>query len=317
MTAFRVTQNVTSRNVLANLQLSLSKMQGLQDQLSSGKLINKPSDDPAGAVNAMSLRSDSTRNAQYSRNAQDGIGWLSTADNTLTSSLTNLQRIRELVLQGATGTSDADSRQALADEIKTAKQGLIALANTTYQDRPIFAGTADPSGQTPPVETYDQNGNYNGNTGAVMRTIGPNASVQVNLDGPSVWGTPGADDLWHILDDIQSHLTSGNDTDVNKLTTAYTDPSNNPVKSDLDRLDAARINIQNRLSEVGARQHRAEQMQDRADSNGLTIQTNLANIENIDLPQTIVNLNMQQTAYQAALSATAKVIQPSLVDFLK
>jgi flagellar hook-associated protein 3 FlgL len=311
MTAFRVTQNVTSRNVLANLQLSLSKMQGLQDQLSSGKLINKPSDNPAGAVSAMSLRSSDVRNAQYSRNAQDGIGWLSTADTTLTGALDSIQRVRTLVLEGATGTSDADSRQALADEIKTAKQGLIALANSTYNDRPIFAGTANPGGQTPPVETYDQNGNYNGNTGAVMRSIGPNASVQVNLDGPSVWGTPGAGDLWNILDNIQAHLT-GDDTDVAKLTTAT-----GSVKSDLDQLDAARINIQNRLAEVGARQHRTEQMQDRADNNALTIQTNLANIENIDLPQTIVNLNMQQTAYQAALSATAKVIQPSLVDFLK
>jgi flagellar hook-associated protein 3 FlgL len=222
-----------------------------------------------------------------------------------------------LVLEGANSTSDSESRAALAAEIKTAKETLIGIANTTYQDRPIFAGTADPAGQTPPLQTYDLSGNYNGNTGAVMRTVGPNASVQVNVDGPSVWGQPGINDMWHILDDIQAHMTSSVSADQNKLTSAYTDPVNGAMQSDIDRLDGARLNIQNRLSEVGARQHRTETMQNRADDNAMTIQSNLSTIENVDIAQTIVNLNLQQTAYQAALSATAKVIQPSLVDFLK
>jgi flagellar hook-associated protein 3 FlgL len=316
MTAFRVTQNVTSRTVLANLQTSMQKMQDLQNQLSSGRQIVKPSDDPSGTVSAMSLRSDAKRTAQYSRNAQDGIGWLSTADTTLTSSLTSLQRVRELLLQGASSTTDKEGRSALADEIKNAKQSLIGLANTTYQDRPIFAGTANPTGQTPPQQVYDDAGNYNGNTAAIYRTIGPNAQVQVNVDGPSVWGTPGAEDMWHILDDIESHLRSGDPVEVNKLTNGYTDGSG-PRKSDIDRLDGARLNIQTRMSEIGARTHRTEQMQNRADDNSLTIQSSLTTIENVDIAQTIVNLNLQSAAYQAALSATSRVIQPSLVDFLR
>lgn len=311
MTAFRITQNVTSRNVLNNLQHSMQKLQDLQNQLSSGKQIVKPSDDPSGAVSAMSLRSDQKRTAQYSRNAQDGIGWLGTADTTLMSSLETVQKVRSLVLQGANGTADVESRSALADEIKAAKEALLGLANTTYQGRPIFAGTANPEGQTPPLPTYDAAGNYNGNTATIYRTIGPNAQVQVNADGPSVWGTPGADDMWHILDDIEAHLRSTDNADVAKLT----NPSG-AILSDIDRLDAARINIQTRVSEIGARMHRTEQMQSRAEDNQLTIQSNLSTIENVDIAQTIVNLNMQSTAYQAALSATAKVIQPSLVDFL-
>jgi flagellar hook-associated protein 3 FlgL len=315
--SFRTTQNVTASRVLDNLQLSMQRMQDIQSQLSSGRIIQKASDDPSGAIKAMTLRSQDSRTQQYSRNAQDGIGWLSTADTTMTSALDSLQRVRTLVLQASNGTSDANSRAAIAAEIKTAKQTLIGLANTTYQDHPIFAGTADPAGQTPPVDTYDQAGNYNGNTGAIMRTIGPNASVQVNLDGPSVWGQPGINDMWHMLDDIQAHLTSPNAVDQTKLTTGYTDPVNGAMKSDLDRLDAARLNIQNQLSSVGARQHRTEAMQSQADDNSVTIQNNLTTIENIDIAKTIVALNLQNTAYQAALSATAKVIQPSLVDFLK
>lgn len=317
MSTFRVTSGVIARNSLANLQAAMQRMQDTQNQLSSGRIIEKPSDDPSGAVNAMKLRADQKRTEQYARNAQDGLGWLGTADTTLGTATTAIQRVRELLLRGATGTSDHESRSALASEVKTLKETLIGIANTTFQDRPIFAGTADPSGQTPPLETYDSAGNYNGNTGAVIRTIGPNAQVQVNLDGPSVFGTPGPDDLWHVLDDIYNHLTSGTEEDVAKLTNGYTDGANNPVQSDIDRLDALRVNIQTRQSEVGARYHRTEQMMDRAEDNRLTIQTNLSNIENIDIAETIVNLNLQNSAYQAALSATAKVVQPSLLDFLR
>lgn len=316
MSTFRVTEQVIATKTLHNLQGSLQKMQQLQNQLSSGRLINRPSDDPSGAVSAMSLRADQRRTNQYDRNAADGIGWLGTADNTLTSSLDSIQRIRQLVLQGANDTSDNLSRQALAQEIKTAKEGLIGLANTTYLDRPIFAGTANPEGQTPPQQTYDATGAYNGNTGTVLRTVGPNATVQVNFDGSSIFGDPAADNLWKVLDDIQTHLTSGVAGDVSRLTTDYV-VGTTPTNSDLKRLDALTLNIQNRLSEIGARYHRVEAMQTRAQDNLLNIQNNLSETENIDLPKTIVNLQLQQTAYQAALAATAKVIQPSLVDFLK
>jgi flagellar hook-associated protein 3 FlgL len=314
MNIFRVTEKVISNNTMNNLQYSMQKLQNLQSQLSSGRQIQKPSDDPSGAVSAMGLRASQKRTEQYSRNASDGLGWLGTADTTLTSALESISKIRQLVLSGANGTADSSSRNAIAQEIKTAREGLIGLANTTYLNRPIFAGTAAPNAQTPPVPTYDASGNYNGNDGTVMRTVGPGATVQVNFDGPSVWGDPAVDTLWKSLDDIQAHLESGDQADVNKLTNAYNNGT--AMESDLDRLDKLTQNIQNRLSEIGARYHRVEAMQTRADDSMLTIQTNLSNIENIDLPKTIVDLQLQQTAYQAALAATAKVIQPSLVDFL-
>ena len=317
VTAFRTTERVIANRSMDNLQFAMLKLQTLQDKLSSGKEIRTPSDNPGGAVAAMSMRSDTKRTEQYVRNAQDGLGWLGTADNTLTASLDSIQRVRELILKGANSTSDKEARAALAQEVKTAKEGLLGLANTTYLNRPIFAGTANPAGQTPPVPTYASDGTYNGNTGAVMRSIGPSASVQVNFDGPSIWGDASVDDLWKTLDDIEAHLTSTDPADQEKLTHSYTagaPPAT--VQSDLDRLDAHALNIQNRLSEIGARYHRVEQMQERAEDNLLTLSSNLSEVENIDLPKTIVALQLQQTAYQAALAATAKVIQPSLVDFL-
>jgi len=313
---FRVTNNGSANRTLDNLQFSMAAMQKLQDRLSSGKTITKPSDDPPGAVKSMHYRSDITRSKQYARNASDGLGWLGTADTTLTSSLTSVQRVRDLTLQGANGTNGAEARSALAAEIKQLKAGLIGLANTTYAGRSIFSGTADPQGQVPPLDTYSPTGAYNGNTGSVLRSVGPNAAVAVNVDGPSVWGTPGAEDLWNILDGIEAHLTSSDPADQNKLTTSYVS-GGVTFEGDLKRLDTARLNIQNRLSEIGARYHRVETMLTRADDNVLTMQGGLAETENADLAGTIVAFQLQSAAYQAALAATAKVIQPSLVDFIR
>lgn len=313
--SFRTTEGVTAMRSLNNLQLSSYKMGELNDRLSSGRQIRKPSDDPSGAVSAMLLRSDNKRTEQYVSNASNGLGWLGTADVTLTASLDSLQNIRALLLKGANGTTDVESRAALAEELKTAKEGLIGLANTKYLDQPIFAGTANPEGQAPPVPTYAPDGSYNGNDGGVYRTVGASATVKVNFDGPSVFGDPAVDTLWQTLTDIETHLRSGDPAELAKLTSGYMDGTD-AIKSDLDRLDAHRVNIQNRLSEIGARYHRVEQMQTRAQDSLLTIQNNLSETENIDLPKTIVALRLQEVAYQSALSATAKIIQPSLVDFL-
>jgi flagellar hook-associated protein 3 FlgL len=320
-TVFRVTEGSIASSTLDNLQLSLQAMQTLQNELSSGKRINQPSDDPIGTTIAMQYQQEQARNTQYSSNSTDALGWLGSAESSLQTSVTQLQSVQSLVIQGANGTSDATSRQAISDQIGTISQTLVGLANTQYNNRSIFAGTANPAAASPPQSAYDTTGTYNGNTGTVNRTVGANASVQVNFDGPSVFGTTdtttGANSVFTILSNIQQHLTSADPADQTKLTSTYVDGSGNTVPGDLDQLSAALTNIQNRESEAGARYDRVQTMQTQAQNNLLNIQTGLSNDINVDLPKTIVNLQLQSTAYQAALSATAKAIQPSLVNFLQ
>jgi flagellar hook-associated protein 3 FlgL len=315
-TIFRTTERNIATRTLDNLQLSLQSLADVQNQMSSGKTINKPSDDPTGAVMSMQYRADIQRTTQYSRNSDDALGWLGMADKTIGSVGDSIQQVRDLVLSGATATSDPTARKALAEQIKTIKQTLVGLGNTSYNNRPIFAGTANPQGQTPALDNYDAAGNYNGNNAPVYRTIGNGATVQVNFDGPSIFGAPGASDVFHVLDDIVAHLQSGTAADQSKLTNAYDDGSGGTIASDIDRLDALRLNVQNRQSEVGARYDRVETMQDRAKSQITTLSTGLSNTEDVDIAEVAVTLQLRNTAYQAALSATSKVIQKSLVDFL-
>jgi flagellar hook-associated protein 3 FlgL len=295
---FRVTQRSIGERSLANLQTNLDAMAKLQQQLSSGKLISQPSDDPAGTVSAMQFRTDIRTNQQWSRNAQDGISWLNTIDSALSSSMDNLQRVRDLTVQGSsTGSMDDTARAALATEVDSIRQGLIGTANTTYLGRPVFGGT------TGGTQAYNADGTYAGDTSSVNRTVGAGSSVQVDANGKAVFGADtDPTNLFTVLAQISTDLRSG---------------SSSGLSAGLGNLDAAMNRIKTVQADVGARTNRITQLKQDADDRVLSLKSSLSDVEDIDLPSTIVNLQMQQTAYQAALGATAKAVQPSLMDFLK
>jgi flagellar hook-associated protein 3 FlgL len=285
-----------SSRVGLNLQRNSAAMARLQEQLSSGKLISKPSDSPTGTVSALRLRSEIRRADQYKRNADDGIGWLGTADNTLTDMLDTVRRVRDLTLQAANAATDDTGRVALAAEVDQLRQHALALGNTTYLGQPLFGGTSGAA------SAYDANANYLGDGGTISRTVGDGVSVQVNLPGTQVFG-PAGSDLFRVLDDIKNQITTGNTDQL--------------LNVDLGDLDKAFLRLQDSQALVGARYHQVEAMSDRADAAQLDATNQLASVESIDLPKTVMDLQLQEVAYQAALGAAARVLQPSLVDFLK
>jgi flagellar hook-associated protein 3 FlgL len=224
----------------------------------------------------------------------DAMSWLGIADNTLTSSVDQLQRVRDLAIQARNASSDPNARQGIAAEVDKIRESLLGLANTQYNGRAIFGGTA--SG----VEAYDSTATYVGVSRAIERTIAPGVKVTVNVNGDDVFGTPG-DDLFNALAAMSNSIRS----DPSQLDTQVAD------------LDTRTQTIQSKLAEVGARFKRVETMKDRNSSDALTMRQNLSNVEDTDMAQAVMELQMQQVAYQSALSATARAIQPSLVDFLR
>jgi flagellar hook-associated protein 3 FlgL len=292
----RPTERSMSSTVLFGLQGSLSRLGELQRQLSSGKLITRASDNPTGAVSAMQYRGNIATLKQYSRNGDDGLGWLGTADSALTGALDQVNRARELVLQGMSSGaySSPDSREALAVEVDGLRKSLIGVANTKYLDRPIFGGTT--TGQV----AFDNTGAYVGDTGSVQRTVGANTKVRVDTDAAAVFGS-GNTQLFTVLAKISSDLRSNPDA----------------LSTDLTNLDTTRNALQAGLSGVGARYNQVSQMRQAADDRVLDLSSQLSEVEDVDLPKTLTDLQMQQTAYQAALAAGARVVQPSLMDFLR
>jgi flagellar hook-associated protein 3 FlgL len=296
MTAFRVTERSIATNILVGLQGNLGKLGDIQQRLSSGKQISKPSDSPTGTVAAMQYRGDLATAKQYTRNADDGLGWLGLTDGTLGNIMGEVQRTRELVLQGMSNGSggSADARVAIATEVDQIHDATIGLANTRYGDRPIFGGTT--AGPT----AYDTTGTYLGDGGVVQRTVGDNVKVPVGTPGPAAFGT-GTGQLFQIMSDLANDLR--------------TNPS--ALKADLDRLDAATTTLKAVQSAVGARYNQVTQMQQFANDKVDSLTSQISDVEDIDLPKTISDMQLQQVAYQAALAAGAKVVQPSLVDFLR
>ena len=296
--SLRVTPKTAQRIAIAGMEDNLTRMTKLQESMATGKQINRPSDSPITTVSAMQYRSDIRRNEQFSRNAGDGLNWLGIADETLTGLLSSVHRVRELVIRGKNGSMGQIERSNIAAEVKTLKDTLVGLANVRYLDRPIFAGNEQVS------NAYNADGTFIGSTGdEVERRVGPNMKVRVNTTGPEVFGEGNGVDgnLFEVVQKIIDDLE--------------TSPSG--LDEDLNLIDARVVDIQNQLGSIGARYHQVESMRERAETTNVTLQTGLSEIENIDLPKTIVDLQLQEVAYQSALAATARVIQPSLVEFLR
>src|SRR5438105_5678025 len=191
--AFRVTESTISGLTLANLQTNLAHMQQIQEELSSGRRVNRASDSPTDAAAAMQYRATIKGAEQFSRNVDDGIAWLGVADNTITSMLPQIQRARDLLLQGMNAATGTDGRAALADEVHELRESLIGTANTSYLGRYIFGGTAvttAPGQPAKPSPAYLTDGTWNGNQNSVVRTMGPGVDVGVNVSGTTVFGDP-------------------------------------------------------------------------------------------------------------------------------
>ena len=292
----RITQQSMTQQALLGLEANQSQLALLQQRMSSGKQISKPSDDPGGAASALKLRSEVARNAQWTRNADDGLGWLGAIDTTLMGMSDQVRRARDLVLQGlSTGSSSPESRQALATEIDGLRDSLLGSANSGYLGRPLFGGT------TPGATAYDAaSGAYVGDGNPVARTVGANARVRVDITGPEAFGPAGAD-LFSVLADIAVSLR--------------TDPTQ--LNTDLVALDGVMKNMITTLADVGVRYNRVDQMRTAADDHKVDVAATLSGIEDIDVAKTTLDLSVQRAAYQAALQATANIVQPSLLDFLK
>ena len=291
---FRIPNQMLVNNSLTALQQSFAKLSDLQGEASSLKRLTKPSDAPGDVSSAMQLHAGLDRNDQYTRNLSDAQGWLGNADNALTSTVTQLQKVNDLVVQASNSSLDASSRQGIAAQIDSIRKSLIGVANTQYAGRPIFAGTA--SGGV----AYDASGSYVGVSSAVERNIAPGQRIQVNVNGDSVFGAPGSD-VFSTLAQISQAVVS-NPTQLGTLQTT---------------LGTQTTQVQNSLAQVGSQFLRVQNTQSQNTSDVLTMKQNLSSIEDADIAQVMVQLQAQQIAYQAALEATAKAIQPSLTDFLK
>jgi flagellar hook-associated protein 3 FlgL len=295
----RVTNSMMLRSTMRDLNGSLNRLQQSQSELSTGRLIRKPSDDPTKATQAMALRTSTRVGDQRQRAAEDASGWLDTAGSTLMSGLEVMDRVKQLTVQAAnSGASTAESRSAIATELRSLRDELLAAANTRYVDRPIFNGSAAGNAYNPTT------GTYLGNAAAVVREVAPDTTVQVNMTGEQIFGTQSAPegDVFAILDRLANAVATGNDA---------------AVTAEHANTDAARRRMTDAVGVLGARGARVEEIRTRNDLQRERALQSLSEVEDADLSESLMAVKARENAYTAALQAAAKVIPPSLVDFLR
>jgi flagellar hook-associated protein 3 FlgL len=309
----RVTQSSAAMNMVGDLQLDLTNLTNLQEQAASGLSLTQPSDNPTGTSQVLTFNSQIGRFQQYASNAGDGLSWLGTATTALGSVSSALNQVQTDVLSGANASaSDTTSRAALASDVTQIKQELLGLAGTSYNNRPVFSGTlgtapypqggasgvSDPTSSSyNPTVAYA----YAGSNTAVTRVVGPGQTVNVSMTGNQVFGS-GSSSVFALLDTISTDLTSGN-------TSALTG-------SDLSQLKTAMNTIAQASGSLGAVTASVTQDQTNATTMVSNLQIQVGDISDANEDQVATELDLAETSYQAALETTAKIIQPSLAQFL-
>lgn len=300
----RITSLMTQQSVLANINSVQDQLATTQQQLSTGKSINQPSDNPYGASLAIQLNQDLSGLSTYSNNVTDGTAWTTAATTSLTNVQTMLQRAQELVVEAANGTQSPADLQASAAEINQLTDAIKQEANTQYNGQYIFSGTAT---GTQPYSTATGDV-FQGNSGAVTREIGPNSSLQVNTDISQLLGSgQGAGDgkLLDTLRTIASDMTSGTSASVADL-------SNNQITN----LQGSLNTLEQMQSSAGAAQNRLTLASTRLTDLQNSDTAALSNVEDANMATTMTTYSNQQAALTAALRAGANIVQSSLMNFL-
>lgn len=311
----RVTNRMMVSSLMGNVNNNLNQLQKYENQLSSKVKVDKISDDPVAAAKILKAKSELQSQKQYSANMQYASGWLRSADDALASASDVFQRTRAIAVSGSNGATAIESSKALGIQIDSIIDELVHIANTDYNGSYIFAGGK--SDQTP-FTTIPANGaNITAvefiadNEAALDETYNQKIEISkgVTIDlaaGRMTFHTSqnGTDinSAFQTLIRLRDHLLNGNQQAVNDLI------------ADIDRLNDQVINER---AVVGAKSNRVDQAQDRVESFNTSLNTLVSNLGDTDYFEAFALYNSQLAVYEASLAVGAKIIQPSLLDFLK
>jgi flagellar hook-associated protein 3 FlgL len=301
----RVTNRMLINNMINNIGANLRRMEKYQNRLSTGKKINVPSDDPVVAARALKLRTDVSRLEQYDRNVKDAMSWMEITESALANINDILHRARVLAVQGANGTTTPDDTKKIAEEVKQLKHQLIQVANSTYSGRYIFSGFKTDQ------RLLDEDGNFEievSNNEKIIYEVDIGDDIHINLTGG---------DVFNIGGEATASATPLMIELFNDFITALEAGDHSTIGGFLDDIDEHMDNISRVRSDIGARYNRLELTENRLSKNIYNFTKLMSENEDIDQAENIMLLKSEENVYQASLAGGARIIQPSLMDFLR
>jgi flagellar hook-associated protein 3 FlgL len=283
-------------------------MNKYMDQLTTGKKINRPSDDPVIAMKGMRYRTEVGNVEQFQRNITEMHTWMDTSDDTLDETTQILNRLRDLTVQASNGTYEQNQRAAIAKEVDQLQQQLVEAANTKVNNKYIFNGTQttgiDVAGTLEKPVTLDVDGNPVVNLDpadyrAVELEVTAGTRLQANVNPTNVYSQELFDDVKALSDALKSEIP---DEDFDEFISVVDKHIDNTVSERAD---------------LGARMNRVELIESRLEGQRITARDMMSQNEDAEIEEVIINLTSQEAIHRAALSAGSRVIQPTLLDFLR
>lgn len=322
--SLRVTQSMMNTQLLRNISNNLGRMNTLQNQLSTGMKINKPSDDPVGITFALRYRSELDANEQYTKNVSTTMSMLEYTDTTIGQAGDIMQRARELLVRGANGALEQTSMDAIKVEIAQLYNQMVEIGNSSFNGKQVFNGeltgdkpyptmgvdgTVDLLADPPLLKAFQ----VSSDNGSIKYELAAGMKLGINIIGNEVFGegiSPTAtqaeiessDNVFLLLQRAHDMLSSGDQAGISNL---------------IGQVDSRMNTMLTKRAEVGARVNRVSIVQNRLDDININLQTVQAKTEDADMAEVITNMKTEENVYQASLSVGAQLIRPSLVDFLR
>jgi flagellar hook-associated protein 3 FlgL len=307
MGGVRVTQRMLVNRVLNNLNQQSRGILNLQEQLSTGLRVNRPSDDPLAVRRAVNAQSEIGKNEQFLSNITSIGPQLRETESAVQSSIQIMQRMSELTLQANNGTNTQVQRDQIASEANELLEDLLTQGNRVSNGRYVFGGSRTLS--EPMLASRNANGEidgvfYAGDVEQIQVEISEGLTVASNQPGLQTFFSTNAQsvDIYTTLINIRDAMRSGNSA---------------AMSNGLSDLETAQEQLSVVLSRVGAVQNRLERAESSLESVNLQLEETVSDNIDADFAEVALNLNAQSNAYQAALNAGARVIQPSLLDFVR
>ena len=318
----RITNSMMITRTMRNQNTNLEKMNKWNHDLSTLTNLHKPSDDPIRVSRTLRLESDISMSIQYKDNIESAKSWLEKTESALNEINSVYQSIRELAVQGANGILKSEDTQKIAQEIKELKNHLIQIGNDTYLGRHIFTGYQTDKKLLNDYGSYNfsdlglsydetpvGSGNFSLQPLAneiIQYKVGDSQHIAVNITGDRVFGPPvGADNKPQLFADIDELLTALNAGE-------HEDASASIAKMD----EQLKVLLQVR-GEVGAKVNMIDVMSERMSDVNVNLKDLLSKTRDTDVAETQIQLVTAEAVYRASLAVTARIIQPTLVDFLR
>ncbi|MDR9853371.1 flagellar hook-associated protein FlgL [Paenibacillus sp. VCA1] len=296
----RITQSMMSSSMMNNLQSNYRRLDKTQEQLMTQRRLNRPSDDPVGVSSALKYRAEISSTTQFNENVQDADSWMKFSDTVMTEATQIVQRLSELAVEGGTDTVPPDARKNIAQEVDELYKQLVSLGNSQFKGKYIFNGervNEQPYPDDPANQTYSLD------QGEVEYQIGAGIYVGVNTNGDKIFGASGdPSGLFKVVDNLKQALLGDSTTGIQAAIPA--------LQKSLEKI----ITTQ---AEVGGKQNRLEFTLNRLDDLNLNYTSLQSKVEDVDMPSVISDLKTAESIYQASLDTMARIIRPSLMDFLR